>query len=453
MVERELSGTDLCLVMSNGVVDREAYQSLYYLYQPIIGVKALGLYQTFWSEMIPGKTKSQYISHAELGTLLGFSVDEFKEELFKLEGIGLIRTFEARQAAYRYIYQIRVPLAPNTFLNDGVLSSLLFYRVGEIRFRSLQHRFRTEPLPKNIVDRTVRFDQVFDVKAGLASAHQPKAYAKQERAVYEFDYSFDLEEMKRQTDRFLPRTFYSKAIDHLLVKLAYVTQSNEALMAELLNARFRHEAYLPMTDAEKQERCKQMMLSAKQKLSREKKAKVASLDTIEVGDIEATETMESTHPKHYVAKLRKVKALSERDEELIQQLIIDYEMSSGIVNAAYYYALVIKKDNRFSKNFLLSIVDDWKQKGYVTASEALAKTQEQDELISKKQEQKQERARQTVGGRRGRTSNTNGGPNPKWLQEEKAKQQEYEASKKASFEADVPDDEEMERILRELKGN
>ena len=115
-----------------------------------------------------------------------------------------------------------------------------------------------------------------------------------------------LREFARHAVPFVPRSFYSKAIDHLLVKLAYVTQSNEALMAELLNARFRHEAYLPMTDSEKQERCKQMMLSAKQKLSREKKAKVASLDTIEVGDVEATETMESTHPKHYVAKLRKV---------------------------------------------------------------------------------------------------------------------------------------------------
>jgi len=452
MLERELSGTDLCLIISNGVVDREAYQSLYYLYQPIIGVKALGLYQTFWSEMIPGKTKSQYVSHAELGTLLGFSIDEFKEELLKLEGIGLIRTFESKQAqAYRYVYQIRVPLAPNTFLNDGVLSSLLFYRVGEIRFRALQNRFRTEPLPSHLIDRTVRFDQVFDVKAGLASAHQPKAYAKQERAAYEFDYSFDLEEMKRQTDRFLPRNFYTKSLDHLLLKLAYVTQSNEALMAELLNARFRHEAYLPMTDSEKQERCKQMMLSAKQKLSRQKKAKVIEQDEVAVGDLLSHETMETTHPKHYVAKLRKVKAISERDEELIQQLIIDYELSSGIVNAAYYYCLEVKKSNRFSKNFLLSIVDDWKQRGYQTAAEALAKTSEQDELIAKKQDQKQERARQTVGGRGRKTYQS--GPAPKWLQEEKEKQLAYEATKKADFEAEVPDDEEMARILRELKGN
>ena len=80
----------------------------------------------------------------------------------------------------------------------------------------------------------------------------------------------------------------------------------------------------------------------------------------------------------------------------------------------------------------------------------MAKTKEQDELISKKQDQKQERSRQTVGGRRGRSNAT--GPNPKWLQEEKEKQQQYEATKKASFEAEVPDDEEMERILRELKG-
>lgn len=44
------------------------------------------------------------------------------------------------------------------------------------------------------------------------------------------------------------------------------------------------------------------------------------------------------------------------------------------------------------------------------------------------------------------------GPNPAWLEAEKEKQRKYEETRKSEFESDVPDDEEMERIMKELNG-
>ncbi|MFN3367075.1 MAG: replication initiation protein, partial [Exiguobacterium mexicanum] len=146
--ERILYGTDELLIMSTGLIDRESYQSLYHLYQPVIGVKALAMYQTLWSELKPGKMKSNYMSHSALCEMLDYSINELTDCLFRLEAIGLVRTYKTKdERLTQYVYQLRVPLAPHTFLNDGLLSSFLFYKVGEVRFKQLQGRFTIDPLP------------------------------------------------------------------------------------------------------------------------------------------------------------------------------------------------------------------------------------------------------------------------------------------------------------------
>ncbi|WP_396128239.1 hypothetical protein [Exiguobacterium mexicanum] len=145
--ERILYGTDELLIMSTGLIDRESYQSLYHLYQPVIGVKALAMYQTLWSELKPGKMKSNYMSHSALCEMLDYSINELTDCLFRLEAIGLVRTYKTKdERLTQYVYQLRVPLAPHTFLNDGLLSSFLFYKVGEVRFKQLQGRFTIESI-------------------------------------------------------------------------------------------------------------------------------------------------------------------------------------------------------------------------------------------------------------------------------------------------------------------
>lgn len=444
--ERTIFGTDELLIMSTGLVDRESYQSLYHLYQPVIGVKALALYQTLWSELKPGKMKSNYMSHSALCEMLEFSINELMDSLFRLEAIGLVRTYKTKDARLtQYVYQLRVPLAPHTFLNDGLLSSFLFYKVGEVRFKQLQGRFTIDPLPAGIVEVTKDFNEVFDVKGVNHRAFTQKNYEKPDRAKIEINYSFDMEIVKKLTN--FPVGFFTKKLDETITKLAYVSQLDEETMAEMLKEYFVHEAYLPLSEQEKRDGCRQMVLQLKKKQTRHRKEKTVELEQTKLGDLHDPEVMESAHPHQYVSMLRKTPQLSKSDEQLVIELVDTLGLAPGVINALFYYCIEVKKQTRLSENYVLRIATSWKTAGYTNAKEALEREESQDALIEKKQQKRESVQRTTVGSRR----KPQQGDMPKWLEDEAKQQRSYDQARKKELESSVPDDAELVKLLNELK--
>lgn len=444
--ERTIFGTDELLIMSTGLVDRESYQSLYHLYQPVIGVKALALYQTLWSELKPGKMKSNYMSHSALCEMLEFSINELMDSLFRLEAIGLVRTYKTKDARLtQYVYQLRVPLAPHTFLNDGLLSSFLFYKVGEVRFKQLQGRFTIDPLPAGIVEVTKDFNEVFDVKGVNHRAFTQKNYEKPDRAKIEINYSFDMEIVKKLTN--FPVGFFTKKLDETITKLAYVSQLDEETMAEMLKEYFVHEAYLPLSEQEKRDGCRQMVLQLKKKQTRHRKEKTVELEQTTLGDLHDPEVMESAHPHQYVSTLRKTPQLSKSDEQLVIELVHTLGLAPGVINALFYYCIEVKKQTRLSENYVLRIATSWKTAGYTNAKEALEREESQDALIEKKQQKRESMQRTTVGSRR----KPKQGEMPKWLEDEAKQQRSYDQARKKELESSVPDDAELVKLLNELK--
>ncbi|MGE9214015.1 MULTISPECIES: DnaD domain protein [unclassified Exiguobacterium] len=444
--ERILYGTDELLIMSTGLIDRESYQSLYHLYQPVIGVKALAMYQTLWSELKPGKMKSNYMSHSALCEMLDYSINELTDCLFRLEAIGLVRTYKTKdERLTQYVYQLRVPLAPHTFLNDGLLSSFLFYKVGEVRFKQLQGRFTIDPLPAGIIEVTKDFNEVFDVKGVNHMAFTQKNYEKPDRAKIEINYTFDMEIVKKLTN--FPVGFFTKKLDETITKLAYVSQIDEETMAEMLKEYFVHEAYLPLSEQEKRDGCRQMVLQLKKKQTRHRKVKSDESEKAEIGDLHDVTVMEEAHPHQYVSTLRKTPQLSKSDEQLIIDLVDTLGLAPSVINALFYYCIEVKKQTRLSENYVMRIATSWKTAGYLNAKDALEQEATQDALIEKKQQKRENvQQRTTVGSRRKDKTEM-----PKWLEDEAKEQRTYDQKRKQELEASVPDDAELVKLLNELK--
>ncbi|MDX5981617.1 DnaD domain protein [Exiguobacterium profundum] len=436
--ERTIFGTDELLIMSTGLVDRESYQSLYHLYQPVIGVKALALYQTLWSELKPGKMKSNYMSHSALCEMLEFSINELMDSLFRLEAIGLVRTYKTKDARLtQYVYQLRVPLAPHTFLNDGLLSSFLFYKVGEVRFKQLQGRFTIDPLPAGIVEVTKDFNEVFDVKGVNHRAFTQKNYEKPDRAKIEINYSFDMEIVKKLTN--FPVGFFTKKLDETITKLAYVSQLDEETMAEMLKEYFVHEAYLPLSEQEKRDGCRQMVLQLKKKQTRHRKEKTVEHAKIEEVDLHKPEVMESAHPHQYVTSLRKTSRLSNTDEQIIINLVDTIGLAPHLINALFYHLVIVEK-KEINNGLVTTVATNWKSSGYSTVVEALEKSKTRLDNQAKVD-------RKTVGSRR----KPQQGDMPKWLEDEAKQQRSYDQARKKELESSVPDDAELVKLLNELK--
>ncbi|MCV3322870.1 DnaD domain protein [Pediococcus ethanolidurans] len=138
-----LSPKDGFLVTQQAYLSNFDQQVLTYLYQPIIGAKAFSLFLTLWTEMNPMGIRSERKSHLELFDILNCDLPEFYASRQKLEGIGLLKSFEGEDSlGHFFVYQLDKPVFPDSFFKDALLSSLLLEAVGERRFSELADHFK-----------------------------------------------------------------------------------------------------------------------------------------------------------------------------------------------------------------------------------------------------------------------------------------------------------------------
>ncbi len=73
----------------------EAYSAaLTHLYQPLLGIRAVTLYQTLVNDYFLHHGKCEPQTHHMLMTLLDMPMDQLYEARLQLEAIGLIRTYQ-----------------------------------------------------------------------------------------------------------------------------------------------------------------------------------------------------------------------------------------------------------------------------------------------------------------------------------------------------------------------
>ena len=134
-----LSPKDGFLVTQQAYLSNFDQKVLTYLYQPIIGAKAFSLFLTLWTEMDPVGMRSERKSHLELLDILNCDLPEFYTSRQKLEGIGLLKSYEGEDSlGHFFVYQLGKPVLPDSFFKDDLLSSLLLEAVGERRFSECQ---------------------------------------------------------------------------------------------------------------------------------------------------------------------------------------------------------------------------------------------------------------------------------------------------------------------------
>jgi replication initiation and membrane attachment protein len=221
-----------------------------------------------------------------------------------------------------------------------------------------------------------------------------------------------MEIVKKLTN--FPVGFFTKKLDETIMKLAYVSQIDEELMAEMLKEYFVHEAYLPLSEQEKRDGCRQMILQLKKKQTRHRKEKSVETTKTEIGDLHDVTVMEEAHPHQYVSTLRKTPQLSKSDEQLIIEMVDTLGLSPSVINALFYYCIEVKKQTRLSENYVMRIATSWKTAGYLHARDALEQEATQDALIEKKQQKRENVQRTTVGSRRKDKTEM-----PKWLEDER----------------------------------
>ena len=158
--------TDLYRVEMRYPLDDVQIDTLYYLYQPLIGMNAMHLYMMLVME---GKRMRRFIAPCPLSRLTSYmsmSVMDMEKALRSLEAIGLVKTYVKHENDItQYIYRLYAPLSLKAFFKNQILSSLLQLSLSEDDFQKTVQYFKIslENLD-GYEDITARFQDVFTIQ-------------------------------------------------------------------------------------------------------------------------------------------------------------------------------------------------------------------------------------------------------------------------------------------------
>lgn len=162
---RELNPTDSWSVTTQKPVQTREIGVLIHLYQPIIGAKAVSVYTTLSMQCaFHAAGESPSYTHRYLMNLLNMPLDELLTARWKLEAIGLLKTFKQEEQLGRsFCYELIPPLDADAFFRQDVLSITLMNRLGKEPFRRLREQLcpKTRRDEKTSVEITKPFHEIF----------------------------------------------------------------------------------------------------------------------------------------------------------------------------------------------------------------------------------------------------------------------------------------------------
>ncbi|HLS09796.1 replication initiation and membrane attachment family protein [Lentibacillus sp.] len=360
-------------VLLKGSLPADYTKSLTHLYQPLIGIQAVSLYQTLINEL-DFQDGSTVQTHHTLMNYMNMPLDEIYRARLKLEGIGLLKTYQHESSEHNtYTYEIQRPFAPAEFFTDDMLTQLLYHHIGQSKFTILQEHFRLQTTQKG-TNITASFNDVFQTfqphTTGLDIP--PEENQKTEENIPSIDFSW-MEQMLKT--RMIP------------VKKV-LTAANKKLMSQMLTlydlAEFEVEKAVlwALTDEntlnpkEFKEACHDLFQAKHQQ---------ADIRLTEKNESETPETeykpttkeeqlilkLEKISPKQLLEDLSSGGQASGQDLKVIRDVMTTQGLPSPVMNVLIHYVL-LQTDMKLSKAYIETIASHWSRANLKTAREAMA---------------------------------------------------------------------------------
>lgn len=366
--------------------------SLTHLYQPLIGNLAVMLYYTLLHE-IDFQRKSGIQTHHTLMNYLNLPLDELYKARLKLEGIGLLNTYQQDKVEYQhYIYELLSPFAPRSFFKDAMLSQLLFHHLGKDKYNQLKsHYVQAEP-KEELNNITASFSEVFQTfEPTPVNVESITPYQKESGPnVDSIDFSW-IEQMLKQ--RLIPvkkvlnrenkriiiqmMTLYDlSSYDIEKVLLWALTEDNTVNIDEFKEA--CHNMFKSKHDREP------IKLTYKQQTGNSINKDLEPPKTKEEMLIHELETIS---PKQLLADLSNGNQASEQDMRVIRDVMTSQGLPAPVMNVLIHYVL-LQSNMKLSKAYMEKIASHWSRANLTTAKEAMEFAKKERSRFQEKSNQK-----------------------------------------------------------------
>lgn len=424
-------------------------QSLFQLYQPIIGTVPISLFLTLVSQ--PANDRVQ--THHLLMQNMNMPLTDIYQARLMCEAIGLIRTFKYEdEEETLFTYQLALPCTPSDFFENGMLSQLLYHQLSQEKFDRLKGFF-------------IKSVQKDPIKGKNVSANYSEVFHKEQRITDQ-----TLIEMNKTNENTGP-SLGNETVDWSMVTQIFaqrmlptaniLTAPNMKLIEQmsvlyqLTSAELEKAIMWALTNEnvlntdEFKAACLDLSqnLSSSTKLSEQvinQKEKISQAHTKEPKSKQDQfiETMQTISPKELLEDLSNGNQASSQDLKMIADVMDKQGIPPTVMNVLIHYVM-LKTDMKLTKSYLEKIASHWARKNVKTAHQAmtLAKAEHkkyQEWGNNSKPYYKQTGKKEVV---------------PDWFKEQKkvqAKKEKKNASNSPTAKEDVS---EMLRKFNEQKSN
>ncbi|MFD1737138.1 replication initiation and membrane attachment family protein [Bacillus salitolerans] len=417
---KEVLPVDQYLVKTDTVLHDFDRRFLSLVYQPLIGPLSFSLYMLLWSELEAYKYWGSPSTHKSIMESMRTNLDNILVARYKLEGIGLLKTYVQKTTDVRnFIYDLQPPLSPAIFFSSEFPYSIfLKNEVGEFRFNKLKSLFVTKAVNQNDFQNISKsFSDIFEttrnqsqyMNGSLEEDHQEfihreeKGMEKIDVGTLEFDFDQFIYGLSKN---FVPRHLITDEVEKRIKLLAYVYGFSPLDMQKVV---------LDATSSDEEE-IDLEVLSQKAKVyydienygripSLSYKIQPLDLQTMRYREPKTEEEkrilhFETTSPKDFLSELAGGAMPTGSDLSLVESIMENQKLEPGVVNVLLYYVVVHKKMN-LNRNYMTTTASNWARLKVRTVKEALDQIAEfEKNVIEYKEKETKSKNNQNTGLRK-----------------------------------------------------
>ena len=354
---KKLLTSDVYQVRSSYMLDLTGYKTVLQLYQPLIGMEATALYLTLNSELDQMTLTKSPSLISRLCKLSGFSLNSLQESFDKLEAVGLVCSYVKQTNDNRYLFDLKMPLSPQEFINHQILDRLLKDRLKD-EYEKTIAIFQTYNVNLNdYQEMTASFTDVFEihhhVQNSIENSYDLTLFYQGIENLQLSKKMFDQEDEKIIQQ--LGILYHINALDmQNLVKQSMIENHlNSRLLAQ--NCRNYYDLKMPEKFTEVFHKQSPLLQSEKQGESSLQKH-IYYLENISPYDLLKDKTGGKEPLK--------------RDLQVVESVLTTLQLEPGVVNVLIETTLQ-KCNQSLPKNFIEALGSQWKRKKIKTVQEAI----------------------------------------------------------------------------------
>ncbi len=334
------------------------------LYAPLMGSDALMLYLGLSSLLERNNLRSEKLKHQDLFDIFSFTQASFLKARIKLEGIGLLVTYEMPDKSYTYV--LCPPLTAKGFIKDATLGLYLYAKITKETFDFIYNHFKVEKIDKASANNiTKTFDEVYQSQLDNEITYDKFKYIlgkRPNRNLKIKNYNFDFDFFVKGINLDFLETGITKIFRDQISNLAFVYGFNETemmgLYSDSINSKGNYEYRLLKNKANQLFNYKRNMKAPK--LVNKDEEMVADNDLCDyLNNVTPSDLLESTIPDYPVKYL-----------DRLNDIYANLDFPRGVINCMVL-KVIKDKGELPTTNYFKKMAGSWSENNIFTTEDAI----------------------------------------------------------------------------------